>query len=487
MIQKSLKKNALLNSFKTFVTLFFPLITFPYSTRILGPENIGKVNFSNSIAAYFTMIAGLGVWSYAVREAAKVRDDKQKLSQFAFEIFTITIISTVVSYILLFTALFTVPKFVDYRTLIMICSTLIFFNTIGIDWLYSAMEDYFYITVRSLFFQFLSLALLFILVKSEKDLLQYAAINVIANSGANILNFIHSRKYISFKNLERLSLKKHMKPIFTLFAFSIASSIFTTLDTSMLGFLSTDEQVGFYSAGLKIVRMIKKLFPAFYGVLFARLAYYHQNGNEKGIEDITRNTMNFIFCFALPVSVGVLVLIEPLVTLFCGQRYIDAVGVSRIMSPFIIFSACSGFLGGGILIAYGKEKIYLITIVIASVIDVVLNAVLIPSYAAEGAAFATLVTEAFIMIFYIVYLRKLMAKLNIIKPLCQYAAATVIMGACVYFISNFFEHNIFQIIIPAFAGIIIYAFVLLILKNRYVLEQLKTVSGKIKGKIKKGS
>lgn len=483
--QKSLKKNALLNSFKTFVTLFFPLITFPYSTRILGPMNIGKVNFSQSIASYFTMIAALGVWSYAVREAAKVRDDKKKLNQFAAEILTITMTSTAISYILLFIAIFTVPKFADYRTLIIISSTLIFFNTLGIDWLYAAMEDYLYITVRSIAFQIISLTLLFVLVKKESDYLFYAAINVISNSGANILNFIHSRKYVSFKGVEKLQIKKHLKPIFTLFAFSIASSVFTTLDTSMIGFLSNDIQVGYYSAGVKIVKMLRNLFPAFYSVLFARLAYYYQNKNEEGIQDISRNTMNFNMCFGIPISTGLALLIDTLTTIFCGQKYMDAIDISRTMCPFIILSACSGFLGGGILIAYSKEKIELLAIILASAIDFVLNLIFIPKHGALGAAFSTLITEAFILFFYIIYLHSFIKKLKLLKPLVQYVAATAIMSVIVWKTKTIVSNPVPQLIISTAAGIFTYGAVLLLMQNKYVIEQAKIITEKIKRKIKK--
>lgn len=473
---KSLKKNAILNSFKTFVTLCFPLITFPYSTRVLGPENIGKVNFANSIVAYFAMIASLGLWSYAVREAAKIRDDNQKLNQFAKEIFTINIVSTVIAYILLVLAIFFVPKFENYRSLMVICGTLIFFNTIGMDWIYSAIEDYLYITIRSLFFQVLSLILLFVLVKKRDDYLQYAAINIIANVGANICNFTHSKKYISFKNCKKLELKKHLKPIFILFAFAIASSIFTTLDTSMLGFLASDTDVGYYSAGVKLTRMVRNLFPAVYTVLFARLAYYFAHKDEKSLQDLTAKTLNFCFCFALPVSVGLILLMKPLVLLFCGQTYLDAITVSKIMCPFIIFSACSGFLGGGILIAFGKEKIYLLTILIAAVIDILFNFILIPTYKANGAAIATLITEAFIMIFYFVYLRKFIKKIKILKNILQYILSTIVMGLCVFFSANTFSTNIaLQLVIPTLCGICIYFLCLVVLRNQYILQQCESI------------
>ncbi|MDE7227565.1 MAG: flippase [Treponemataceae bacterium] len=483
--QKSIKKNAVLNSIRTGLSLCFPLITFPYSTRILGPENIGKVNFAQSVVSYFSIFASLGILPYAVREAAKVRDDMQKLNQFALEIFAINMAATIAAYIFLSITLLSVPKLAEYRTLILICSMQIAFGTIGMDWIYSAMEDYFYTTVRSLAFQIVSLALLFLLVKDRNDYLLYAAITVIASVGSNILNFIHSRKYISFRHCGRLAVKKHLKPIFILFAFAIASSIFTTLDTTMIGFLSDDIQVGFYSAGVKLVRMIRNLFPAVFSVLFARLAYHHAHGDENSIIALSQKTMCFNFCFALPISAGLFLLMKPLVLLFCGPAYLAVIPVAKTMCPFILFSACSGFLGGGILIAYGKESIYLLTIIIAAAINFLLNMLLIPNHGVNGAALATLITEAFIMFFYFIYLRSFIKQLNLTLPFMQFLAATLIMGVAVYFMSTRFSNTVMQLIVPTIVGIIVYGTVLILFKNKYLLEQLKTIASKMRGPTKK--
>ena len=152
MKQKSLKKNAIYNIIRNLMNIIFPIISFPYASRILMPEGMGKVNFANSIIEYFSLIALLGIKTYASRECAKIRDDKEKLSKTAKEILIINGISTVVSYILFAIALLVVPKFSDYRILLVVCSAKILFLTMGMDWLYTANEEYRYIAVRSVFF-----------------------------------------------------------------------------------------------------------------------------------------------------------------------------------------------------------------------------------------------------------------------------------------------------------------------------------------------
>ena len=169
MEKKSLKKNAAYSFIKAFMNLAFPLISFPYASRVVLPAGIGKVNFANSIIDYFILIAGLGISSYASREAVRVRDDKHLLNKIFREILAINLISTLISYALLVFSLFFVNKFYEYRILLIVCSTKVLFTTIGVDWIFKVEEEYKYITIRSIFFQFTSLILLFVFVHNQND------------------------------------------------------------------------------------------------------------------------------------------------------------------------------------------------------------------------------------------------------------------------------------------------------------------------------
>ena len=79
MKEKSIKLNAVLNVMKTVLSLVFPLITFPYITRVLQVNAIGKYDFSVSVISYFSLIAALGITTYAVREGTKYRGDQEKI------------------------------------------------------------------------------------------------------------------------------------------------------------------------------------------------------------------------------------------------------------------------------------------------------------------------------------------------------------------------------------------------------------------------
>ncbi|HFI0095332.1 TPA: oligosaccharide flippase family protein, partial [Streptococcus suis] len=134
---KSLKINVLLNTLRSVLNIIFPLITFPYVSRILGADNLGIYNFSSSFVSYFILIAGLGINTYAIREGAKYRDNREEISNFSSEVFSINMLSTLIAYILLITILLLFKNLQDYTICIIIFSIQIFFSTIGTEWIYT--------------------------------------------------------------------------------------------------------------------------------------------------------------------------------------------------------------------------------------------------------------------------------------------------------------------------------------------------------------
>lgn len=197
--QKSITINFIMNVVLSMSAFIFPLITFPYVSRVLMPTGTGLVSFANSIIAYFALFAQLGIPTYGIRACAKVRDDKEKLSKVVQELLIINSIISVLVYIVFFASLMIVPKMRNNKTLFIVMSATILFNVIGIEWMYKALEQYTYIAIRSIIFKFIALILMFLLVRSKNDYVWYGVITIFAASASNILNFFNAHKYISLK------------------------------------------------------------------------------------------------------------------------------------------------------------------------------------------------------------------------------------------------------------------------------------------------
>ena len=469
---KSIKLNMFLNYIRTMLSLLFPLITFPYASRILMPEGLGKVNFARSIIQYFVLLAMLGIKAYGVRECAKCRDDREKLSKLCFELFTINIIATIGAYIILFWAMLMIPTLSNYRMLLVVLSCTLLFNTIGMEWLYSGLEEYGYITLRSVFFQIISLVLLFAMVHTKEDYLKYAAISVISSAGSNICNLIHVRKFISFDISKKLELKKHIKPVFVFFAIALIIELYTVLDVTMLGFIKGNEQVGFYTVATKINKIILSLISAVCVALFPRLSYYMGNQKHDKFYELFYKSFSFVLFLTIPAAVGLNLLSEPIVYLFAGKNYDASVLPMKIMNPIIVIIGLGILLGSQFFVAIGKEKVTIIADSVGALINFSLNIFLIPQYGVLGAAIATLIAELFVTFTDLMFGMKYFSLSKAFAPVWQYLAASVIMGVVVRFVSGLFQGDFVKVISGVGSGIVIYFLILLLMKNEMACKMI---------------
>ena len=240
MQEKSIKANSIFNILTKILGMIFPMITFPYASRVLLPDGLGKINFANSVIDIFVMLASLGIGSHAIREAAKVRDDRRALSKLATEVIVINLATMTVSFALFAAAISFSAKLQGYKTLLFLASARILLATLGLEWLMVAQEEFRYIARRTFAFQLISIAFLFTFVRSPKDINFYMAFTVLSAAGANVCNFFYARKFFDFTFAQGLEIKKHLKPIIALSASVIASSVYTILDKTMIGAMRTD-------------------------------------------------------------------------------------------------------------------------------------------------------------------------------------------------------------------------------------------------------
>ena len=473
--QNSLKKNALYTFIKSLMNIIFPIISFPYASRVLLPQGIGKVNFANSIIDYFIIIAEIGITTYGVREAARIRDDKNKLSKFVKEILCINLVSAATAYILLLLSLFFIPRLYEYRPLLIICSSKVLFYSLGINWLYTAKEEYRYITYRAAAFQAISLAFLFTLVKTPDDYYKYAMIGIFSNVGSNIFNLIYSRKFVHYKDTQKLEFKKHIKPIFTFFSITCAGKINGALDAVMLGFMEGPVSVGFYTAAVKLSRMVKELITSVISSLLPRTSYYIEQNRMEDYKILVEKAFGITVLFSFPSAFGLMFLCRPLIIIFTGTEYLAAQTAMKVMSFTIIAETMNSFLNNLILTPQHKERYLLYAQIIATVFNFTLNFILIPIYGFLGAAVATLIVE---FVFPVVKLFPSWRYINSWKnlsALLKSVSGTLIMMITLYFSCRNIQSDILKILASVAVGASVYAAAEIIMKNPAALLILKTL------------
>ena len=477
---KSVKFNFMMNMILTVSSFVFPLITFPYVSRVLLVEGNGYVSFATSVLTYFTMFASLGIPSYGIRACAQVRDDRKELSRVTQELFIINIITTIVVSIVFVITLFTVPQFKEQQTLLWINGASLILNAVGVNWFYSAMEQYSYITVRSIIFKIASIILMFIFVRQQKDYIIYGAITVFATSGSNLLNFVNLRKFIDLKPVGNYRFKRHLKPILYFFAASAATSVYTNLDTVMLGFMNTQTEVGLYSAAVKLKTVLVTAVTSLGTVLLPRLSYYIVNKMEAQFRDMIVKSFNFVLIFAVPLCAYFILFARDSILLLSGEAFLGAVIPMQILMPTLVFIGFSNITGIQILVPDGKEKFLLISIAAGALLNLILNAIWIPYWGATGAAISTTIAEALVLGIQVWFLRKRL------KPIWKkisfrhlFVGMIPALGAgfAIFYLVDL--QPIFRLLISAFVFFGLYFIALFVQKEPFLTGTITSIKNKV--------
>lgn len=252
--KKSLVKNSIFNMIYKGFTALFPLITTSYISRVLLPAGVGRVGYANTIVAYFVLIASLGIPTYGVKAIAQSGETKEGRSRTFWELFFINLAATLMCIVAYYVFVDNFPHFADRKLLFQIMGLMLVLNIFNIDWFYQGMEEYSYIATRSIIVKILSFVAMLLFVKKAKDYVIYAFILCVATAGNNLLNAWNLRKYIGKPDVG-LHPGRHLKPVLILLASTIATEIYTMLDTIMLEYYHGETCVGYYSNPVKIVRM----------------------------------------------------------------------------------------------------------------------------------------------------------------------------------------------------------------------------------------
>lgn len=455
-MSKSFKINALLNSIKKCLSLLFPLVTYPYVLRVIGSTEFGKINFSNSIIGYVMLFASFGISSYAVREGARIRDNKERINEFISDLFTFNLISTILSLAVFFLLIFFNTKLFEYRDILLIQSLSIVLTALGVDWVNTIYEDYLYITIRYIVIQILAIALIFAFVKSETDTLIYCLILVFATYGGNLINLIYIKKYVHIRINFNIDFKKYFKPLFTLFVNSFATVIYVNSDITMLGFYTSDSIVGIYSLASKIYNIIKQFINAIMLVAIPRLAQYIEKDNTKYIL-LLQKLFNAFVITLLPITIGVFMMSDSLIMIVGGKTYVNGSPMLKVLSVAILFALVSSLFTNCILILNRLEQKCLVGTVISATINVVLNMVLIPIMGGIGAAITTVIAEFVNMIIQAFYAKKYLKITFLLQRKCvvkTFIYSIIVIVICLLIKNICVMNNLYTSVIAVFITIL---------------------------------
>ena len=464
--------------------LLFPLITFPYISRIVMADGIGQVQFFSSIINYIIMFSSIGIPMYGIREIARVRDNKEELQRTTFEILSLNLILTFIGYIAVIIICTTVTKIEANIPLFLLLSSSILLTTIGCSWFYSGIEDFKYIALRGIIVKCIAIVLLFVTVHDQTDLLWYGLYTVLGSIGNNIVNFYRLHKYVNLREVQRLKLNiwRHLRPALAIFAFNLVTSIYLNLDTVMLGFIKGNTAVGYYTAATRLSHLLLTIVTSLGAVLLPRASNLIKNNRSEEFAKLSNKAYNFNLFMGFPICIGLVILSPQLIRLFSGYTFQPAIPTLQLISPIIIAIGMSNLIGLQVLYPLGKINLVTFSTCVGATINFTLNCFLIPLYAQNGAAIATALAEISVVVTQLIIARKYIPFRPINGDIYKYLLCSIIMGCACFWVREIFDSDIISLILATSVGIFVYGLLLLMFKDSIILEVIGLVQRKFKTK-----
>ena len=449
------------------------LVTFPYVSRILLPEGLGRVSFAQAIVVYFIMIGSLGIPLYGTREVAKVRNNIRNLTQLVVELFLLNCMMTLISFIAFGLFMVVSEKAATDPLLFWVCTLPMLLAPIGFDHLFSGLEEFSFISLRTILFRIIAVFAIFLFVHEATDYLLYVLILGLNTAGPNLINLFFLKKHLSFQNfsIKNLAVLRHLKPALVIFLLGAVIGIYTALDKVMLGYLSSDSQVGFYVVSERLIKVVVLFVTTLGTVLLPRMSNYIENGKLEEYGRLVSFSLRVFFFLCFPAAIGLIVLADPLVNLFAGSDYSSAVPLVRIMGINVLFIGVSNFLGFQVLYPHNQERRLILSVFLGAVTNICFNWVLIPQWHATGAVVATFCAECIVVCVQIFLVRPYRKFNWPFMSIITYLSTAIFMGGLVYFSQSLLVHDASRFVVGVVIGGSFYALIMY-LKNDEVFHCL---------------
>lgn len=480
----SIKKNYIASLVQTIANLLFPLITFPYIARILGPENLGRVEFANSIIYYFLAFAHLGIPLYGAREIAKNKEDINKIGKITSELLAIYLLTSIIAILTLYSYTYLSPKSIDFKKFIYLGGLSIISSSLSFSWVLQGLEKHRYISFITIIFRFLYIILLYYFVTSRSDTLKYMSLSVIIGYLISISSFMIIKKNIpiSFKGI---SPQKHIKNIILASGISLSEVILFQANTLMLGTLSDTMQVGLYATSLRLIRLSEGIITSLSKVAMPRASFYFADKKSTRGNHLKAEILSATLLLALPATAGLYYFSSDLIHILAGKEYYNATTCLKVATPYIITSCLTSFYLNLVYLPTGKDICIISRNVTLTVLAAALNLYLIPAYGAIGASTSLMISSIVGVILYAMISREylfkdILSKDNLIAFICTGIMSFFLILLPERFTSNMLLDTFSKVFISA----AVYGSSTLLLSHSISRKALKILTIKIKLKDK---
>ena len=420
----SLRKNFVYSSILTVSTYLFPLLVYPYVSRVLGLTNIGIVNFIDNLINYFVAVSMMGITTVGVREIAGARSDKFQLSKTFISLLSLTGMTTIAAMLLLLVVMYTSATLATYHDLLYVGQVKLLSNLFLIEWLFTGLEDFKYITIRTIIIRCLYIVSVFLFVRTASDYKLFYILTcgmVLANA---IVNVVYSRKFIIY-SFHSVVIQPYLKPFFIMGVYALLVHVYTSLNSVWLGFVTNTDEVGYFTTATKLHSIVMALLISFTNILFPHVSNLIAEGRISEFWQKINSAFDVLFAFAFPTAIFLLAAAPSLLHLFAGNGFEGAYLPMRIISPLVLIVGMEQILVIQILMAMHEDRVVLRNSFIGALVAIGSNILITSSLGAIGSAIVWVISELCILTLSILFIRRKYHFTIPIRKLCKYATSYV--------------------------------------------------------------
>ena len=402
MSQPSIKKNFAYKSVLTLSTYLINFITFPYVARVLGVERIGLVNFVDNTVNYFLLFATMGVGLLGVREIAAVKEDKKRRDQVYSSMLALNLLFTLVSLGIYLLCISTIPKLCQYDELFYIGTAKILFTVFLVEWFFTGVENFRYITLISILIKVLYIISVFLFVRDTSDYRLYFILTVGVVVLNALINQLYIRKFVRVR-WNNIQLFKYLKQNVTLGIYTLMTSMYLTFNVMYLGLVSNNTEVGYYTTAFKLYSVILGFFTAFTNVMLPRMSSLLANGEKDRFQELVNRSFSVMATCCIPLILCSMIMAPQIVYILSGPGYEGAILPMRIIMPAAFAVGVAQVLAIQVLMPMKKDKVLLIASIIGAVVSLLINLLVVPSVKSVGSAVVLLCSEMGVTGMYVWY------------------------------------------------------------------------------------
>lgn len=392
----SIKKNFLYSSILTSANYIFPLLTYPYVSRVLGVTNIGICNFVDSIIHYFILISMMGIGVVGIREIAKDKYNRKELDSTFSALFWINTITTSIAFLILIAATLCIDQLRERWQMMAIGGLKLLMNYMLIEWLYKGLEEFKFITIRTLIIKAMYVTAVFVFVRCSADYPVYYLLSVLMIVLNSVVNIVYARHFVSLQ-VRHVNISRFIKPFCILGVYSLLTAMYTSFNVAYLGFVAGDTEVGYYTTATKLYSIFIALFTAFTGVMLPRMSSLIAENKIEEYKAKLAKAYNVLFAFSTPLIIFTIIYAPSIIYIIAGAGYEGAIIPMRIVMPLILIIGYEQILIVQGLMPLKKDNAIFRNSIIGAVIGLVLNLILVSSLKSVGSSIVWLVSEIVVL------------------------------------------------------------------------------------------